>query len=59
MVKVVDFGLAKPYARNDQPPSYDVTADGRFVMLKGDSSAQTPISIILNWQERLRARADH
>jgi eukaryotic-like serine/threonine-protein kinase len=45
------------YTRNDQPPSYDVTADGRFVMLKPDNGGPRPISVILNWQERLRSQA--
>ena len=47
------------YARDQQPPSYDVAADGRFVMIKPDSSGKTPITVILNWQERLSARAAH
>jgi hypothetical protein len=32
-----------------------VTPDGRFVMIKSDNAGQRPISVILNWQERLRA----
>jgi serine/threonine-protein kinase len=43
------------YARAQQPPSYDVTPDGHFVMVKPDDAGNKPISVILNWQERLRA----
>jgi Tol biopolymer transport system component len=47
------------YTRDQQPPSYDVAADGRFVMIKPDSSGKIPITVILNWQERLSTRAAH
>jgi len=47
------------HARGQQPPSYDVAADGRFVMIKPDSSGKTPITVILNWQERLGQSATH
>jgi Tol biopolymer transport system component len=47
------------YARDQQPPSYDVAADGRFVMIKPDSSGKIPITVLLNWQERLGAPAAH
>jgi Tol biopolymer transport system component len=47
------------YGRSDQSPSYDVTPDGRFVMIKSDNAGQRPISVILNWQERLTARTAH
>ncbi len=30
-----------------QPPSYDVAADGRFVTIRSD--ATPPISVLLNW----------
>jgi len=45
------------YARAEQPPSYDVTPDGHFVMIKPDDAGDRPISVILNWQERLRAQS--
>jgi hypothetical protein len=45
------------YGRAVQPPSYDVTPDGHFVMIKPDDAGLRPISVILNWQERLRSRA--
>jgi serine/threonine-protein kinase len=47
------------YGRSDQSPSYDVTPDGRFVMIKSDNAGQRPISVILNWQERLSAQTAH
>ena len=47
------------YSRSDQSPSFDVTPDGRFVMIKPDNAGQRPISIILNWQERLSAQTAH
>jgi len=44
------------YFRSQQPPSYDVAPDGRFVMIKPDTPTETPITVILNWTERLRQR---
>jgi hypothetical protein len=43
------------HVRTNQPPSYDVTADGRFVVLKPHETANEPITIIFNWTELLRA----
>ena len=37
-----------------QPPSYDVTPDGRFVMVKSDDESR--VSVIVNWPEPLRFR---
>jgi hypothetical protein len=45
------------YGRSEQPPSYDVTPDGRFVMIKPDNAGERPISVILNWQELPNARS--
>ena len=42
------------YLRTNQPPSYDVTADGRFIMLKPKANMAEPITVILNWGETLR-----
>jgi len=42
------------YQRVQQPPNYDVTADGKFVMVKSDSQANNVVSVILNWQELLK-----
>ena len=44
------------YLRGTQPPTYDVASDGRFVMVKPDSQAGNVVSVILNWQEMLRAK---
>jgi hypothetical protein len=51
---------AAPFRVDNQPPAFDVTADGRFVMLKPLSENRTERSrlvVVLNWaQELLRAR---
>lgn len=39
-----------------QPPSYDVSADGRFVTIHSD--ATPPISVLLNWPGLLRPPGD-
>jgi Tol biopolymer transport system component len=41
------------HVRTGQPPSYDVTADGRFVVLKPQATAAEPITVIFNWTEML------
>ena len=48
------------YVRGGQPPSYDVPPDGRFVMIRSAnaSSASSPMTIVLNWAERLPVRAN-
>jgi hypothetical protein len=43
------------HARSNQPPSYDVTADGRFVVLKPQKTADEPITVIFNWTETLHS----
>ena len=43
--------------QSPQPPSYDVTPDGRFVMIKPDESRNEPITVIFNWTEMLRPGA--
>ena len=45
------------YMRPGQPPSYDVSADGRFLMRKPASAAPAPsaITIVLNWREALKS----
>jgi serine/threonine-protein kinase len=40
--------------RSNQPPSYDVTRDGRFIVLKPDGNVQQPITVILNWTGMLQ-----
>jgi eukaryotic-like serine/threonine-protein kinase len=43
--------------RRRQPPSYDVTPDGRFVMFTSPAAPDHPISVIVNWTELLNGRA--
>jgi serine/threonine protein kinase len=45
------------HVRTPQPPSYDVTPDGRFVVLKSQRTGDEPITVIFNWTETLRANA--
>ena len=59
------FDLAS-YALSQQPPSYDVSETGRFLMTKNDSLMtkkdfpDTPsITVILDWTARLRSAAAH
>jgi hypothetical protein len=54
---VLLFERSSSYARSEQPPSYDVSADGRFVMVKSDAAADIPISLIFNWRELLTRNA--
>jgi Tol biopolymer transport system component len=46
------------YIQLVQPPSYDVAADGRFLMIKpaDTSAAGAPFTVVLNWQEALKPR---
>jgi hypothetical protein len=41
--------------RFNQPPSYDVAPDGRFIMIKPDENRDEPITVILNWLELLKS----
>jgi hypothetical protein len=51
-------GMGEVYrARDTQPPSYDVTPDGRFVMMTVPEAEDAPITVILNWTELLRGPA--
>jgi eukaryotic-like serine/threonine-protein kinase len=43
------------YLKPDQPPSYDVSPDGRFLMIKPSGQMPVPITAILNWTEALKA----
>jgi Tol biopolymer transport system component len=43
--------------RSSQPPSYDVTPDGGFVMVTTSEAADVPFSVIVNWAELLRGSA--
>lgn len=46
------------HRRGGQPPSYDVAADGRFLMLKSptDQAVTAHFVVVLNWIEELRRR---
>jgi serine/threonine-protein kinase len=49
-----DFKPATPlfesrYLHAGQPPTYDVAADGRFVMIKLAESGVSPFHIVINW----------
>lgn len=37
------------YQHGGQPPSYDVAADGRFVMIKPTDARVSSFNIVLNW----------
>jgi Tol biopolymer transport system component len=39
-----------------QPPSYDVAADGSFLLLKPSATASSPINVILDWRSALGKR---
>jgi tRNA A-37 threonylcarbamoyl transferase component Bud32/dipeptidyl aminopeptidase/acylaminoacyl peptidase len=43
--------------RHPQPPSYDVTPDGGFVMVTAEEQADVPFTVIVNWAELLRGTA--
>ena len=47
----------RPYARNS-PRDFDVTSDGRFLMLKESEqdAAAIQINVVLNWTEELKRR---
>jgi serine/threonine-protein kinase len=50
----LNFDPPKPlfesrYVHAGQPPTYDVAADGRFVMIKASETAAAPFNILLNW----------
>jgi serine/threonine-protein kinase len=48
---------ATPFRIENQPPSFDVSADGRFVMLKGSDEGQsaeaTRLIVVQNWSQEL------
>jgi eukaryotic-like serine/threonine-protein kinase len=46
-----------PHPQRSQPPTYDVAADGRFLMIKGSGPQVTPpIVLTLDWFEELSRR---
>jgi hypothetical protein len=47
------------YFRGSQPPTYDVAADGRLLMLNAGTSDQLdtqPFTVIVNWLDEVRRR---
>jgi hypothetical protein len=40
-------GVAIPQAI--QPPSYDVTPDGKFILLRSSTTTSAPITLVMNW----------
>jgi Tol biopolymer transport system component len=43
-----------PALPGQQPPSYDVTADGRFIVLRSSNSVTTPVTVVINWTSKLK-----
>jgi hypothetical protein len=42
----------------NQPPSYDVAADGRFLLLKLPAAVESqPITVVVNWAAELERRS--
>jgi eukaryotic-like serine/threonine-protein kinase len=51
-----EFLFESPYRTLDQPPSYDVAGDGRFVMIKANEGERKPpqIVVVQNWHQELK-----
>ena len=50
--------LEKSFVRVGQPPSFDVAADGRLLMLApAPTDPSAPIDVIVNWRDRSVSRA--
>ena len=47
------------YFHIGQPPTYDVAADGRFVMIKSADGGGLPFNMVLNWEAALPAAPAH
>ena len=48
-------GVRGPLAT--QPPSYDVTPDGSFLMMKAQANVRAPLEVVLNWRGMIGQRA--
>ena len=47
----------KSFMRASQPPSFDVAADGRLLMLgRMPAAVATPVEVIVNWREQVARR---
>ena len=58
-VKPPTFLFESHYLAFEQPPSYDVGADGRFLMIKAAASqsrTSPQVVVVLNWADELRRR---
>jgi hypothetical protein len=52
----------REFAFSSQPPSYDVAADGRFLMIRPAGNlapGKRPLTVVLNWAEELGARPEN
>ena len=48
--------VEKSFMRLSQPPSFDVAADGRLLMLSPvPAGPPTPIDVVVNWRDRVAA----
>jgi eukaryotic-like serine/threonine-protein kinase len=43
-----------PVAHVTQPPSYDVAADGRLLVIKAPPTREEPISVVVNWDQTVK-----
>jgi Tol biopolymer transport system component len=43
------------FLQSVQPPSWDLDADGRFLMLRPVDAAPAPVTVILNWDAKSRS----
>ena len=49
--------LEKSFVRFSQPPSFDVAADGRLLIMgQGPAGPAAPIEVIVNWRDRAASR---
>ena len=60
------FSVATPellfesaHMHDGQPPTYDVSADGRFIMIKSSGTVEPftqPFTVVINWIDELERR---
>jgi hypothetical protein len=55
-----DFAPPAPLLRADflpeQPPNYDMAADGRLLVIRPTGEVSERISVVLNWRQLLERR---
>jgi hypothetical protein len=44
------------YPRSSQAPSFDIAADGRFLVIKPSTRATPAITVVSNWVQHLSSR---